>query len=123
MKYQLKDPDTRAILNNIRAFENRFQDACKDAFEDHRYGSVRVYIDDDVVVEVPRSAIESLEYRPDQWNKFPEIEPPECEEMRCERQDGDRTARFCARYQNGIWWSEDGNSHVTTPDRFRPWYD
>lgn len=72
------------------------------------------------------------EYDPNDWNKFPEVTPPEGVLMRVELEtsDGD-VYRKCAIFENGNWWTVNESTGKSgclaigvssmRVKRFRPW--
>lgn len=66
------------------------------------------------------------EYNPDDWNKFPEVTPPDSVLMRVETRDG---RKFCGFYhtfaEGGCWCYEDGTvcpeAISKSVKRYRTW--
>lgn len=66
------------------------------------------------------------EYRPNEWNSYPDVTPPEGVLMRVEFEFEGILRRNCAIFENGAWRiTENGKaSYAVTLDdvkRYRPW--
>ena len=69
-----------------------------------------------------------VEYNPNGWNNFPEVEPPEDVLMRVELNDGGRKCALFHHFSDGdSWCHPDGSClpkfYSDCVTRFRPWDD
>ena len=140
MKYRLKNKELQKKLDDL--WGNRFSEELND--ECKRTGSTgNIYMslpidpatDKDekrysfVTFHFMREDIERfVEYNPNGWNNFPEVEPPEDVLMRVELNDGGRKCALFHHFSDGdSWCHPDGSClpkfYSDCVTRFRPWDD
>ena len=125
MKYRLKD---RALQEKLDAmtkggFSKVLEKGIDPTFFCEEFlllgvGDIRVRIYESALEEVP-------EYDPNNWNRYPEVTPPEGVPMRVEYRRPDGTiGRCCSFFREGVWEdSEDQDLEIINVQRFRPWED
>lgn len=130
-KYRLKDSDLQHHLDAIS--DGAFSECLKVDlffFEDGvtriNFGKKFGYASQFSVLILKDELEELPEYNPDDWNKFPEVTPPEGVLMRVETEG---VRKFCGYYhtfaEGGCWCYQDGTvcSEATSKsvERYRPW--
>lgn len=91
-----------------------------------RIGTGGVILENNILKFSIEELVNIPEYDPHNWNKYPEVTPPEYVWMRLEiRPDSPVAGRVCAKFKNGKWFLDDGTveNFGDYPARFRPWED
>lgn len=139
-KYRLKDQELQKKLDAISNgdFSHRLQNELQDirgngtTDADYRiffgFMSGRAELVNRFSMLLYEHEIEVIqEYNPNDWNNFPEVQPPEGVLMRVEFIYNGILRRNCAIFENGAWHiTAEGKAdydHLTLDDvkRFRPW--
>lgn len=139
MTYRLKDSALQKHLDAISNgdFSHRLQNELQDirgngtTDADYRiffgFMSGRAELVNRFSMLLYEHEIEAIqEYNPNDWNNFPEVQPPEGVLMRVETEGG---RKFCGYYhtfaEGGCWCYEDGTvcpeALSKSVERYRPW--
>lgn len=128
-KYRLKDQDLQKALEKAApGFSKALEEDFGNSYEKHH---TLVYVgikdkDRDTFLEIniPHCWVEKIkEYAPDEWNRYPDVIPPEGIQMRVEWMDRDGDLRHsCAAFREGRWIDSDNKYvRIERVSRFRPW--
>lgn len=130
MTWRLKD---KVLQERLDSFSNgKFSKELEECADDIHSECIVIefdkYGDVELNVYVRPAALEKIpEYNPNDWNKYPDITPPECVWMRAEMQDSfDKRGFFRkvgAIYKNGRWFNSTNEEYPSNFKvvRFRPW--
>ena len=133
MKYKLKDEKLAEHFRAIYSlFDKELNDACEDELEnsyDYVLVEVKRYCEAFDVLYIAKSEIE-FAYNPNDWNQYPEINPPYGVPMRIEYKDKlgviRRTCGFFFSPESDepdFWIDFNGNKIEFKKLKFRPWED
>lgn len=136
MKYRLKDKELQETLEKaFPDFNERFQKSAEDQIDDN---TDHILISSKECccsryrwqLRFEKDEIEKFkEYNPREWNKWPEVEPPDNEPMRIEYRlvDDEETFRTCgfydSKYENWCIGDDVLAEFECAEFRFRPWED
>lgn len=126
MAWKLKDKNLEAELNKLSngEFSKRLNElkpcAVMSVSLTVNGGKIAVFLEGKDVEQHP-------DYKPNDWNKYPAVIPPEGVLMRVEAVGRSGAFRDCAIFKDGVWQSEmDGEAcgeFYAKVKRFRPWGD
>ena len=133
MTLRLKDQSLQARLDSFSngKFSKELEECAYDIHSECIVIELDKYGDVELSVFVRPPALEKIpEYNPNDWNKYPDITPPECVWMRVEFEDGRGSKARYLRIGDGYFWfagNKQGLSKNMLIDnpirRFRPWED
>lgn len=133
MQYKLKNREKMAALmelfpNFATALENAYlSSSCSADKKQKRVLRIGSFEYPFWLIELDESEIAEFgDYNPHDWNKYPDVAPPEGVLMRVETKDGKKTCAKYHYYSDGECWCEpDGSgwcqAFSDSVDRFRPW--
>ena len=137
--YRLKDKERQKTLElALPRFAEELNRACEDQVDDKTALVHVMHIPDYSseggawTITFKKDEIESCPaYDPNNWNNYPEVEPPVGLTMRLEvfppGSGGRRGLRYAAQFLGGKWHKYGSRQPITTNEgdtvRFRPWED
>ena len=131
MTLRLKDQSLQERLDSFSngKFSKELEECADDIHSECIVIELDKYDDVELSVFVRPPALEKIpEYNPNEWNKFPEVTPPEGVWMRVDFEDGKGSkARYSKSGDEYFWFAGNGmafskNMLIANPiNRFRPW--
>lgn len=123
MKYDFKDPTHRKILNLMGLSDDRIDEVIEEFFitDEHHF----------VNFVTPKSQIEIIfpkrefkrGYKPNQWNPYPEVTPPEGEDYLVTIESFGEYSTMMDYFNNGQWHEfddEDVRAFRALPEPYKP---